>query len=110
MGETLSNFMTQRVRNRRRAQFSLGVLDVPHAQVHPPVEREVYIDLPTKDASPGKAGLMKKTILWMRDDAAQWKNLTLTRSGALESMPDSSHAVPHQKYVRVVTRRRHVAP
>ena len=51
----LSCFMAQ----RQVEQQVMAVLDVSRAHFHPEAKREIYVDLPREDATPGLVGLLK---------------------------------------------------
>ena len=67
------HYMTTR-RRRRGAPIKLKmlVMDVSRAHFHPPAVRELYINLPDEDSSPGKVGKLLRTLYGTRDAANQW--------------------------------------
>ncbi len=63
---------TIRRRNRLKVRIKMLVLDVSRAHFHAPSVRELYIDLPEEDHTPGMIGRLLRTIYGTRDAANQW--------------------------------------
>ena len=99
----LSSFMT---RGKQRDEDPvMGVLDVSRAHFHPESVREVYIDLPDEDASPGMVGRLKRTIYGtMGSFLRQGVRGPGVRSRSILSMP---HVARGTEDSRVGTRGRH---
>ena len=79
----LSWSMTKRRRSGRWIRIVILVLDVSRAHFHPPAVRELYIDLPEEDFTPGFVGRLLRTLYGTRDAANQWDDYANSKIEAL---------------------------
>eukprot|EP00959_Pyramimonas_sp_CCMP1952_P401534 8413588-Pyramimonas_sp.AAC.1 len=58
----------------RSSRQYLSFLDVRRAHFHAPATREVYVQLPPEDASPGMVGRLNMSMYGTRDAALNWES------------------------------------
>ena len=57
-----------------RGEIVMDVIDVRRAYFHAMARRDVYVDLPEEDGSPGMCGKLIKSLYGTRDAAQNWEN------------------------------------
>lgn len=74
--ETVKLFASEAMTRRWSAKgkgLKLGFLDVRRAHLRAKAQRDVFIDLPDEDATPGMRGRLLMSLSGTRDAAANWE-------------------------------------
>ena len=70
-------------RGEEKNGMKIDFIDIRKAFFHADARREVYVELPNQDASPGMCGKLKKSLYGTRDAAQNWMDAYIK---ALEDM------------------------